>query len=226
MSKIKEAMTTVTDLALSKTETDCLLAAAQKAAGFEKILKFRKGDFLIGDEIVPSGTQYLAHTSAWSRCWIKFADGNVAEKRVYSVAKDEKVPERHGLDANDQTQWPKGKDGKFIDPWLFQQLLPLEDLTTGEIVIFTTPSIGGEIAIADLVHRHLKSGHVGQPIVELRTVMMPTRSYGDVPRPAFYVVGWDGAATGAPFVTETSVTPKKVHSKAEVDDDMADEIPF
>ena len=120
MSKIKDAMSPGTDLALNKTEIDFLLAAAEKAASFEKILKFKKGTYEINDEEVPLGTEYLAHTTAWSRSWVKFLDGNLVEKKVYSVAKNEEPPERDELDALDQNEWPKDKNGKPLDPWVIK----------------------------------------------------------------------------------------------------------
>ena len=43
------------------TEVEHILGAAQEDAGFEKLLKFRKGDFFIGEELVPLGTKYIAH---------------------------------------------------------------------------------------------------------------------------------------------------------------------
>lgn len=229
MSKIKDAMTPGTDLAANKTAIDFLSAAAEKEAAFDRLLKFNKGVYESGGEEVPLDSQFLAHIATRVKCWIKFVDGAIADKKVYHVARGEEPPEREELDARDETTWPKDKNGKRLDPWVLQNQFPLEDLDSGEILIFVTPSVGGSIAVGDLTKAyvtHVKNGHVGQPIVSLQTKMMPTSDYGDIPRPAFRIVRWDDAATDVPVVAETSVAPKKVHSKAEVDDDMADEIPF
>jgi hypothetical protein len=75
------------DLTTHDTEVENIQIAAQEDAGFERILKFKKGDF-IGDEDVPIGTEYVAHVRAWGKCWIKFVDGQVAERtwlRGYSA---------------------------------------------------------------------------------------------------------------------------------------------
>ena len=44
-----------------------ILAAAQEEAGVGELLKFRKGDYAIGKEAVPLGTEYLAHAAAWTK---------------------------------------------------------------------------------------------------------------------------------------------------------------
>lgn len=230
MSRIENETKPSTEVALTtNTMVDNLLKAAEAAAGFEKILKFKKGAYEINEETIPLGTQYLAHVTAWAMSWVKFANGALVNKKVYSVARDEKPASRNDLDDLDESEWPKDRNGRPLDPWVFQNLLPMEDLETGEVCIFTTSSVGGKIAIGDLAKRygtHVKNGHTGQPIVQLQTVDMPTRDYGDVARPAFRIDRWDDASPDVPVAEATSVAPKKVHTKAEVDDDMADEIPF
>ena len=37
------------------TEAENILGAAREDAGFEKLLKFKKGEYLIGEELVPLG---------------------------------------------------------------------------------------------------------------------------------------------------------------------------
>ena len=68
-------------------EVENILGAAQEEAGFEKLLKFKKGDFFIGEELVPLGTKYIAHVIGWTRCWIKFVDDEVVERKTYRVAR-------------------------------------------------------------------------------------------------------------------------------------------
>jgi hypothetical protein len=120
----------------------------------------------------------------------------------------------------DRETWPEGLDSSPADPWVYQYLLPLEDLASGEIVIFVTPSAGGRRAVADLcstyAKRVSKNAICGQPIVKLAKVDMPTKKFGKVPRPCFEIVGWDDKAGGA------YETPPAVESE----DEFADEIPF
>lgn len=219
MSKIKEAMGTA--LALNEAETKYLLAAAQQELSFERLLRFKKGVYEVGGETVPIGSEFLAHTTAWTKCWIKFRDKTVVDRKTYCVARNEKPPQREELDDNDETKWPRDPSGKPTDPWVYQFLLPLENLKTSEVVIFTTSSIGGRIAVGDLTEAYAnraQGGRTGQPIVTLEVAIMPTKNFGPVQRPKFQISGWDDAAN-----TESA---PKVHTPEEVDEDMDDRIPF
>lgn len=202
------------------TEAEKLLAASREDAGFEKLLKFRKGEFLIGEELVPLGTEYIAHVVGWTKCWIKFVDGEVADRKSYRVAYGEQPPEREDLGDLDRDEWPEGIDGGPTDPWVYQYLLPLESLSTGEIVIFVTSSVGGRRAVADLTavyaRRVAKKGNGGQPVIKLGKTDMPTKRYGKVPRPHLEIVGWDD------LPDDGSKAPPTVNSE----DEFADEIPF
>jgi hypothetical protein len=88
-------------------EVENILDAAQENAGFDKLLKFKKGDYLIGDEPVPLGTQYIAHAVGWTKSWIKFVDGEVVDRKTYRVAYGERPPVREDLDDLDQDKWPR-----------------------------------------------------------------------------------------------------------------------
>jgi hypothetical protein len=210
-----------TALTTSSTEADNIIAAAREGGGFDKLLKFRKGEFLVGDETVALGTEYLAHAAAWTKTWLKFVDGKLAERKVYRVARGERPPERDELDDNDESCWPEGRDGKPSDPWVFQYLLPLEDMATGELLIFVTPSVGGQQAVRELCDHYakrVKKGQHGQPIIKLATTTMPTKNYGKVSRPLFEIIDWDDAEVPLAAAAEA----EKVAANA----DMNDEIPF
>src|SRR5258708_37662853 len=124
-------------------EADALLAATE---GHEKLLKFVKGKYKVRDDEVPLGTQYVAHANQLTYCWIKFVDKKVVERRHGKAAEKWAPPEREELDDNDQSKWEPGLDGEPKDPWVFQHLLPFENLETGEVLIFVTSSNGGQIA--------------------------------------------------------------------------------
>jgi hypothetical protein len=208
-------------LTTHSTEIENIQTAAQEDAGFEKILKFKKGEYFIGEESVALGTEYIAHTKAWTKCWIKFLDGEVAERKTYRVALGERPLERDELDDNNEDDWPEGLDGRPADPWLFQYLLPFEVPSSGEVIIFATASFGGRRAVADLcsayAKRTKKVENCGQPIIKLGVTDMPTKKFGKVPRPMFEVIGWDEAASGI-----VEVMPPGAVSKNE----FGDEIPF
>jgi hypothetical protein len=207
-------------LTTRNTEIENIHAAAREDAGFEKILKFKKGEYFISEELIPLGTEYLAHTTAWTKCWINFGDGDAAPiRKLYRVAWGEKPPERDELGDLDQSKWPE-LDGEPTDPWKFQYMLPFENLSSGEVVIFVTPSFGGRRAIAELCSaytKHVKKvPHCGQPIIKLAKTVMPTKKFGPVPRPLFEVVGWDEEKAG-----DIEIVPPAVS-----EDEFRDEIPF
>ena len=189
------------ELMTTTAEIENLQNAAREDAGFEKLLKFKKGVYSTRDGTIPLGTEYIAHVKAWIKCWIKFTDGEVVDRKPYRVANGEIPPEREELDDLDPAQWSKGIDGNPADPWVFQYLVPLEDPSTGEVVVFVTSSFGGRRAVGDLcsafTKRTKKVANCGQPIVKLAVGEMPSRKYGPTKCPLFEVIGWDEAASGA-----------------------------
>jgi hypothetical protein len=207
---------TDTDLINQTTsEADNLLNAIEAEAKFDRLLKFKKGEYKIGEDDVPLGTEFIVHPAAWLKAWIKFVDRKVADRKVYRVAKGERPADRNDLD-----------DLHFVgtdnDPWSLQYLLPLENLETGEIVIFTTVTVGGQQCVrevCDAYAKRVKRGQDGQPIVALRVKDMPTKNHGTVPRPWFEIASWDDATEKL----ATAIPMKAVASKR---DDMDDEIPF
>ena len=165
MANETEVKTQTVNVAAARgTEIDNILGAAQEDAGFAKLLKFKKGGYFIGEELVPLATEYIAHAIGWTKCWIKFVDDEVAERKVYRVALGERPPERENLDDLDQDNWPDGIDGKPADPWSLQYLLPLEKLSDGEVVIFTTSSFGGRRAVAELCAAYASAQQKAQAV--------------------------------------------------------------
>jgi len=211
--------------AIGATEVENILGASQEDAGFEKLLKFKKGQFFIGDELVPLGTVFIAHAIGWTKCWIKFVDDERVDRKVYRVALGERPPQREDLDDLEKDNWPEGIDGKPVDPWSLQYLLPFEKTSDGEVVIFTTSSFGGRRAVADLcaayAKRTTKSASCGQPIVKLAQTEMPTKKFGKVPRPQFDIVGWDEPAADIDVTPPFDGTPPVTS-----EDEFEDSIPF
>lgn len=200
-------------------EAENVINEAQSDTGFQKMLKFKKGDYYCDAVMVPHGTVYLAHCKAWTKTWVHFVDKKVVDRKVYRVAKGERAPERDQLSDNDQSTWPLGPDGlRKQDPWVLQYLLPLESQETGDVHIFVAQSFGGRRCVGDICtqwgRRVARNPKAGQPMIKLAKAMMPTKNFGDVPRPDFVVIGWDDTAAD------------KVVDVATIKQDMDDEIPF
>jgi len=202
-------------------EATAIGAAAQEDGGFETLLKFKKGVYFIQDEEVPMGTELIAHCIGWTRCWIKFEKQQVVDRKMYRVAEGRRAPDREELDSTDRSLWETGPNGQPSDPWVYQYLLPMENMQNGDVYIFVTSSIGGKRAVADLCksysRRVARTGVSEQPIIKLSKAVMPTRMYGDVPRPQFDIVGWTGEAVEA---------IRDIKPPDTLGQEMNDEIPF
>ena len=200
-------------------EATALENAAQEDAAFDKMLKFKKGEYFIGEEEVKLGTQYIAHAVGYTKCWIKFVDQQVAEKRHYRASMGQVPVQRDELDDNDPKKWPIGISGGPSDPWVLQSLLPLEN-SLGELVVFVTSSWGGKRAVADLVKsyalRTKRTGNSEQPVIKLNKSSFPSKKFGNVACPVFEICGWDSNREGV----------REVHAPDTLRDEMADEIPF
>src|SRR5262249_10426666 len=167
------------------------IAKAANEGSNARFLKFKKTKFLCGDDQIPLGREYIADATDWRRGWMKFRDGEVADQRIGRIADGFKAPERDELGDLDQAQWETGSDGKPRDPWVLQDLLPLEDAETGERYIFVTSSFGGRIAGEALCKRWARNANKGLPTVKLATAEFTTKAYGAITRPDFPIVGWE-----------------------------------
>ena len=83
-------------------EAENIINEAQSDAGFQKMLKFKKGDYYCDGEVIPLGTVYLAHCKAWTKTWVFFIDKKVVERKIYRVAPGQKAPDRDQLSDNDK----------------------------------------------------------------------------------------------------------------------------
>ena len=149
------------------------------------LLKYdnKKEKYFIGEDEVPLGREYIAHCDQYARGWIKFVDKELVDQKVFKVSEG-KPPEREDLD---DLEFAGAED----DPWVFQRYLPLEDPETGEIVIFVSKSIGGKIALGDLMEIYERTWDRGLAMVKLATSTFKSKKYGLTPRPSFSVIGRD-----------------------------------
>ena len=206
-------------------ELENLASEARRIVGVLKMLKFRKGDYFCDNQEVERGTQMIAHVMGWVRQWVKFVDRRPVDRRTYHVMKGERAPERDQMPDNDEEarkNWPI-VDGKPQDPWSLQNLLPMENLETGERYIFVTATVGGGKAVGDLIDTYVaqrkRNRALGLPLIRLQKTMMPTGNYGPTVRPAFEIVSYETSEVEP--VREVSQEALK-----QVEDDMNDEIPF
>jgi hypothetical protein len=200
-----------------------LEAAAEGGNEIGRLLKFVKGEWLIGDDVVPENTEYVAHLDQLLRGRVKFEDGTVVDrKNVGKVANGYKPPLREKLPDTDPSKWEQ-VDGKPSDPWSEQWYLPLISVETGELVTYATGSKGGIGAIADLcrIYGHKHNGLL--PVIALKVRSYKHKKYGKIETPDFRIVGWDDSGVK----TEAAAIPvQSAPQTATAHDDMKDEIPF
>jgi hypothetical protein len=195
-------------------ENPWLEAASEANNDLGRLLKFVKGEWMIGDDLVPDNLEYVAHVEQIVRGWVRFQDGKVVDRDIGKIADGYKPPRREELPDSDPQSWTEtDAKGEPRDPWVAQWFLPLIALQTGDFATFVTSSKGGVAAIANLCriygHKHL-DGLL--PIVALRTRSYKHPRYGRIETPDLRVVGWDGTST-------VTLTPPTV-------DDPNDAIPF
>src|SRR5260370_26796930 len=92
-----------------------LEAADEAGGGFEKLLKFMKGEWQIGEETLPEGKEFIALIDEVARGYVKFQDKAVVDRRIVK-ARDGKSPKREELDDIDPDKWGIGGDGKPRHP--------------------------------------------------------------------------------------------------------------
>jgi hypothetical protein len=135
----------------------------------------------------------------------KWADGQPIETRVLEPG--EKFPNLEELNASvPQSEWREGPDGKLRGPWQAEYLTYLLNPGTVERFTYATSTIGGGIAVRDLVDRvslmRRFRGEQVYALVSLSASPMKTR-YGTRPRPNFVIKRWVGLSSdGATPATE------------------------
>src|SRR5262245_1110369 len=230
MGKIKEAAMATS--AIAKTETvnapaiqydnPWLEAAAEAGSDLGQLLKFVKGKYMMGEEEIPLGTEYIAHIDQLARGWVNFREDDTVDVRGITKIADGKPPARKTLGDLDKKKWKeKDEEGNPKDPWQLQWYLPLVSDDLGEIFTFVTGTDGGDKAIGNLCgifgHRD-RNGLL--PIIALKSRSYRHKKYGPVHKPEFIVVGWHG--DGPKPVNQ--ITPKTGNATANAD--MNDEVPF
>jgi hypothetical protein len=198
-----------TALANSQYDNPWLEAADEAGSGFGKILKFNKGEWLVGEDTMPEGTEYIAFIDEVARGWVKFENKSVTDRQIVKVC-DGHAPKRQELGNDDESQWELDeKTGKPRDPWVFQWLLPMSPVDIeGDLTVFVTSSKGGASAIGLLCKVYGRSERNGLlPIVALKSASYKHPDYGRVLKPDLPIVSWHGAASPPPPQSSSDGTP-------------------
>lgn len=197
--------------------SDPWLATATRVGNDRAFLKFKKGEFVKGtdEDEVPIGTEMVANMLETQIGWLKWADGEVVEERMFPWAKGH--PYREELGDLDPDEWEVDEDGKPSDPWSETVTVPLKSPVTGEQLTFTSQSVGGRGAVSKLVQSWrygLSRGESGLPIVRLDVggYEHKKKSVGWVDTPILKIIRWESEAD-------------LIAGKA-ADDELQDKVPF
>ena len=193
-------------------------------ASFENFLKFNKGEWLLGEEgkKVPEGATFIANMEDYYRGWVRWWDGKPTDHLIGRVIDRHRVPAREELGDLDESKWEIEPNGARRDPWARTVYLVMRDLSSDEIVCFTTSSDGGRKALVKLADRYdrLRNRYKAKmPVVCLESESYQHSVYGKILKPKFRIVDW------AYWDDETATDPDgalQARNAAE----MNDEIPF
>jgi hypothetical protein len=215
----------------------------QSVAIVGDLLLYKKGDWSRGTEKreVPLGTRFTANLDQLWIGWVKYSDGRIVDARFGRLTAGYKRPSRQELGDSDPDLWETDRNGDPVDPWVKSDRLIMRD-EKGELVTFSTHSVGGRDAIDDLLMYYVDHcyAHPGMwPVVELGSVTYQHRDYGPTKKPEFVQVDWapmwdepeDVFGAGEDLVgakAPRSISDAKVITKAPDTSDleMEDEIEF
>jgi hypothetical protein len=153
---------------------DVMLA---ETASSNPLLRFKKGEYFIGDDEIEAGHEYIAYPFDTMCGFARWEDDRVVEQRLGRIA-DKFHLEREDLPADED--------------WAEQRVLPLEDADTHEVVAFVSSSFGGKKAINNLISataRAVKEGRGNAtPLIRLAVGSFTSKEYGRIACPVFEIV--------------------------------------
>jgi hypothetical protein len=204
-------------------------------AGFEDRAEGVDGEVLGGGSLIKGMLIKFSNEAAWIdtngeelpaglelvvvdiiRAVVKFVDQQLVDKRV--LAPGEFFPDLSALnDTTPKEEWSEGPDGKPRGPWQKQHILYLLNLDTMDRFSYPTSTVGGSIAIRELVDktnwmRKLRGPDL-YPRITLGDVFMNTK-FGGRQRPHFEIKGWVQLGSSEPVAV--SPTPKSLPGVKEV----------
>src|SRR5262249_24826671 len=165
-----------------------------------ELLKFSKGDYLIGrDGGECTETALAALMPGLVHGWIRWADGRPVEHAMGLLVDGFAPPNRDALGHNDKATWELDAKGEPRDPWQLGFYLPMVTENCATVFTFSSTSDGGRRrALAPLCreHGHRIRQHPNEiPIARLEqgSYQHSDRSIGRVKYPLFPVARWVNA---------------------------------
>jgi hypothetical protein len=161
-------------------------------------MRFSKdGKFILpteGDKELPEGTQLAVIWDQARGGFQKFgAKGERPEFKLGLIFGAAKPPERESLGDNNPDLWPISDfTGECEDPWREVTMVPLQSIEDGTVYVFSTMSITGLRAAANLLSQSARMASKDgdhYPVIKLRCGGYDHKKFGWVKVPAFERVG-------------------------------------
>lgn len=175
-----------------------LVAASALSGGDTKpIVKFEKGDWLLGQEKedVPGGTLVAVNMGGIEWGWVRWDNGKPTDRRMGAINAGYRPEGRQTLGDNEPSMWARDDDGKPRDPWQQMIEIPVRELA-GERreLLLSGGSRGWEGCCKALFASYgegLKQGKAAlTPIVKLGGSHYDHKKYGRVKVPILELVEW------------------------------------
>jgi hypothetical protein len=193
------AKTATTAVAMPDSRTAAEVYADNVSPSFMPgpLVKFdgKEGHFVLAssDEKLDPMRRYIARLPDMWVGWIKFNGEGEPPSRVGGLLYDGYVmPPREALGDTDESEWPLGLDDQPTDPWLHQQLIPIQDAGTWEVLCFGTTNSTGRTAVGALLRAYNRMRRADPdevPIIQLVPSSYTHRQFGKVNIPAFKICG-------------------------------------
>ena len=168
----------------------------EQGASFGTLLKFVKGEWLIGEQQSSIGPTalFIANLDEYWRGWVRWENKEPTNHAIGRVIDRHRVHLREELGDLDQNCWETDSNGIKRDPWQRVTYLVMRNVENDEIITFTSTSDGGRKAVAKLADRfdRLRHKHPAKmPVVTLTSESYQHKEFGKVLKPKFLLMGWD-----------------------------------
>ncbi len=198
---------------------------------FGKILKYVKGEWSHADSPIAFGTEFLVLINEALRGDVRFEGGKPVQQRIGLIRERAKFAKREDLGDTDQSFWEKDKNGRPIDPWSPQTILPMIHVESGDLYSFIFRSAGAKQTFRDLCRAYSPYRKTSTlPIISLQTDKYRHDDYGWIDIPVLQIERWedsgDPAGSDGGSAPDGGDSARVVGESKAAREDINDSIPY
>ena len=173
-------------------------------------------------------SQWIARSDETAACYCKFINRKLIEKGPTVVLLETGLPPQPD-DYNDREKWIESDYGYKKTPWQLQYEIPLQQVETGELALFSSFTEWGRATIGATIEYF--SSMRRRPIVQLEKREQPGNGGKTIIVGALDIVAPDEGDDGGIDLTKDAINNDPISSgvpasKRNGGGDMGDEIPF